>query len=191
MSDSFIVLGGCGCLHTYTSIQLTFRDHLQPTRCPSYFSVMFQRIQSPCNLRWTEASRVCVEAGRWPGKISSNGARQPCLESDARNAVLPPWGERSRLIRPNQDAKRSIGRSHELCPHRLLHQTEPARIAHNLPCIGRQPGRRMSCLSDPASFKRLTIMVRRGSRSANQVTPTPQRKEPIGPEPDAERSHVR
>jgi hypothetical protein len=47
MPDSWIVLDGCGCLHTYTPIQMAFRGHLQPTRCPGNFSVMFQIIQIP------------------------------------------------------------------------------------------------------------------------------------------------
>jgi len=127
----------------------------------------FKEFSLHSNLRWTEASRVCAEAIHWPGELLPAGARQPCLESDARNSVLPPWGERSRLIRANQDAKHSIGRGREPCPQRYLHQTELPRIAHNPSCNGRQSGRRMSRLSNLASIKKM-MMFRHGSRSVSQ-----------------------
>ena len=100
----------------------------------------------------------------------SDGARQPRLEGDARNAVLPPWGARFRLIRANQDAGLSIGRSHAFCPSHCLHQTRHARMAPNPFCVGRRRGRRMSCYSNLTSFTWMTIMAQPGSCKASHWT---------------------
>lgn len=81
-------------------------------------------------------------AGRWPGK-TLDGARQPCLESNARNAVLPPWEERCRLIYAYGD--HSIGRLCAQYPHCNQRHTQPVRAESNVSCVGLRLRPRTSC----------------------------------------------